>query len=165
MTFADQYRRHYGPLYYWMLHRTHNTDQAEDLAATAFLKAWEKRGTLRDPAKFKSWVFQIAANELCDHFNHESASVMEPMNQHHDPADPRDFTEELAKFQIAERARSVLLLIKESRRRVLANHLRGLSVEESAQHLHVPTGTIGSRLHKAKQELRHLCYVKGVLCL
>ena len=44
----------------------HNDDACRDALQGAALKAWEKRGSLRDEKVFKTWITRILINECCD---------------------------------------------------------------------------------------------------
>jgi len=45
-----------------------NISQSEDLAQETFIIAWRKLRDLKEPAKFKSWLFGIARNRIHDTF-------------------------------------------------------------------------------------------------
>ena len=41
-------------------------DEAEDVVQETFVRAWRKRGTLREPGKFPAWLTAMARNRACD---------------------------------------------------------------------------------------------------
>jgi len=43
-----------------------NRDEAEDVVQETFVRAWNKRGRLREPEKFPAWVTAMARNRACD---------------------------------------------------------------------------------------------------
>jgi RNA polymerase sigma factor (sigma-70 family) len=45
--------------------------QSEDLAQQAFIIAWRKLGDLKEPAKFKSWLYGITRNLINDNFRRQ----------------------------------------------------------------------------------------------
>ena len=45
---------------------TKNEDDAMDILQDAYLKAWQKRESLRQPEKFVSWFNQVTANTARD---------------------------------------------------------------------------------------------------
>ena len=52
----------------FLRYRVYDDMTAEDLAQTAFLKAWRKREDYRsDQAAFSTWLFTIARNLATDH--------------------------------------------------------------------------------------------------
>lgn len=62
-AFAKLYQRYYEPLYRFALCYIRNAEMAEDAVMNSVLKAYEKIGDLRKNTAFKSWLFQITANE------------------------------------------------------------------------------------------------------
>lgn len=74
-AFALLYEKYYKDLYRFALCYLKNTAQAEDAVSQAVLKAYEKLPNLRKEASFKSWIFQITANEcrLLMRNSHETA--------------------------------------------------------------------------------------------
>jgi len=62
-AFATLYERYYKDLYRFALCYLKNPTQAEDAVSQAVLKAYERMPDLRKDSSFKSWIFQITANE------------------------------------------------------------------------------------------------------
>ena len=62
-AFALLYEKYYKDLYRFALCYLKNTAKAEDAVSQAVLKAYEKLPNLRQDSAFKSWLFQITANE------------------------------------------------------------------------------------------------------
>lgn len=50
------------PLFFAVVRITNHPQDARDVVQRAFLKAWEKLGSLDDPQRFRSWLFTIALN-------------------------------------------------------------------------------------------------------
>ncbi len=48
-------------------YRTGSAMEAEDLAQEIFFKAFRSLGSLRDPKRFKPWLYRIAVNKIKDH--------------------------------------------------------------------------------------------------
>ena len=40
--------------------------EAEDVVQETFIRAWNKRRSMRDPAKFPAWLVTVARNRSCD---------------------------------------------------------------------------------------------------
>src|SRR5580692_2112397 len=40
--------------------------EAEDVVQETFVRAWNKRRWMRDPAKFPAWLTTVARNRACD---------------------------------------------------------------------------------------------------
>ncbi len=65
-AFAKLYEKYYGDLYRFALAFMKGSSAAEDSVSSAVLKAYENLPKLRKDDSFKSWIFQITANE-CRH--------------------------------------------------------------------------------------------------
>lgn len=66
--FTRQYHQTATSVFHYLYSRVNNIEYAEDLTSQTFLTAFEKISNLRDPAKFKPWVFTIARNKANDFF-------------------------------------------------------------------------------------------------
>ncbi len=53
-----------------------NVSQSEDLAQETFLIAWRKLGDLKEPAKFRSWLFGIARNLINNTFRTQTRNPL-----------------------------------------------------------------------------------------
>ena len=62
-AFALLYKKYYIDLYRFAVCLMKNTTAAEDAVSSAILKAYENLPKLRKNTSFKSWLFQITANE------------------------------------------------------------------------------------------------------
>ena len=62
-AFEELVRRHQQRVYRTLLAVTGNREDAEDLAQTTFLKAFEHLGEFHGTAKFSTWLTRIAVNE------------------------------------------------------------------------------------------------------
>ena len=62
-AFARLYEIYYKDLYHFALYYTRDSITAEDAVSSAVLKAFEQLHKLRKNDAFKSWLFQITANE------------------------------------------------------------------------------------------------------
>jgi RNA polymerase sigma-70 factor (ECF subfamily) len=63
----DRLVGHFGrPVYLMAYYRLRSRQDAEDAAQETFIKAFEKIGALKDPSRFRPWLFAIAANQVRD---------------------------------------------------------------------------------------------------
>jgi RNA polymerase sigma-70 factor (ECF subfamily) len=154
--FTQHYRDTYPPLFSFVLRMAKNQAVAEDVCSRSMMKAWEHRDELN--GNFKSWVYQIAANEMKEYWRHESCIWMEPLGEdHQEIPDPRDFTAALERCQEIQRAESIMQSMERRERQALRCHLIGNSIEESAFLLGVCEGTAGRRIWEAKRKAKELC--------
>jgi RNA polymerase sigma-70 factor, ECF subfamily len=135
--------------------------EAEDIAAHAFLQAFESLATFRGQASFYTWLYRIAMNEaMLVHRRHQMVS-MEEFAGAREAALPKalsendSFLENLDAKDRAGRIHAALSEIPEPFRTMLDLYfLQDLSYEQIADRLDIPIGTVMSRLFKARRLLQ-----------
>jgi RNA polymerase sigma factor (sigma-70 family) len=152
-AFGELVRRYQSPVRGFLRRMTRGDwHLADDLAQETFLKAWKKLSTYRGGARFSSWLFGIAVNELRSAARSKTEiaigdladSPLEPQTAAADGASGLrlDLTEALKGISSAERA--VILLCCQN----------GLSHEEAAQALDCPLGTVKTNILRGKEKLK-----------
>lgn len=68
-------------VYRFALRLTGSREEAEDLTQETFLRAWRRRGHLRDPARARVWLFTIAKNLWNDRLRRKARrpAAIEPL--------------------------------------------------------------------------------------
>lgn len=125
-----------------------NNQDVEDVVQDALMKAWEKRDTLRNPDRFQPWLARILANQCRNVLRKRKRVSFFPLEEQtavagSDPAAAAVYT-------------AVLSLKPEQRMAVTLFYLDGYSVNEIAETLGSPAGTVKTRLHAARKQLRKL---------
>jgi RNA polymerase sigma factor (sigma-70 family) len=123
--------------------------EAEDAVQDAASHAWQRLGTLRDPARFAAWFTRILVNGCRDRLRarrRQPASL--PIFESASP-DPAFWTDERlallgAMGQLSAEHREVLAL----------HYLADLPVADIAERTGARPGTVRSRLHYALRALR-----------
>ncbi|HTO15457.1 MAG TPA: sigma-70 family RNA polymerase sigma factor [Edaphocola sp.] len=64
-------------LYFFILKKVKNKDVTNDIFQNTFLKIHQNLSKLKKEEKVKAWIFQIARNEIVNHFNKEYIYVEE----------------------------------------------------------------------------------------
>ncbi|MEI7828557.1 MAG: RNA polymerase sigma-70 factor [Prolixibacteraceae bacterium] len=62
------YAKYAGKLYGFAFKYLKSAAESEELVQSVFLKVWENHKTLRKESSFKSYLFTIAYNEICNTF-------------------------------------------------------------------------------------------------
>jgi RNA polymerase sigma-70 factor, ECF subfamily len=130
-----------------------NAADAEDVAQEAMLRSYCRFARLRDPSRFRAWLVRISFRLALDHARsahrrqrRETAWATDlPKPTAEDIAASNEFGRRLqeAMATLSEKSRLVLLLTS----------MDGHSLEEVAELLQVPVGTVKSRLHSARKQL------------
>lgn len=139
-----------------------SVDDARDVAQEAFVLAYQKLDTFRGNAAFYSWLFRIAMNAAISHrrkTGRRHASVDAAREQAGvEPVDPHPAARPSHGLELSERQALVhqaLNELSEEYRTVLVlKELEGLQYEEIAALVECPVGTVRSRIHRARAELR-----------
>ena len=139
-----------------------NAEDAYDVVQDAFLNAYQSLGTFKGGSQFFTWMYRIAVNTAIT-LKRKRKAVLRlhagpDGEQAMDPADPSetnrpDYAAEMAEEE--KRVHVALARLTEEHRTVLImKDLDGMKYEEIAEVLEVPVGTIRSRIHRARAELR-----------
>jgi RNA polymerase sigma-70 factor (ECF subfamily) len=126
-------------------------DEAEDATQEAIVRAWSGWGTLRDGSRFDAWFDRILVNVCRNHMRHARTIRMVALDDTHDlqTADAHGAT--IARLALEP---AFARLTPEQRIIVVLRFWRDLPVEEIAERLGIPAGTVKSRLHYALKMLR-----------
>lgn len=131
--------------------------EAEDAAQEAFVRAHRALPEFRGEARLSTWLYAIVSRLCLTRLEARGRRRIEPdpavLERLPDPAaDPGAAAEQ---GEAAAALRQALGELAEERRIVVVLcDLEGLSYEEIARVLEVPVGTVRSRLHRARSDLR-----------
>ncbi len=77
-TEATAWQAHRDALYRFVLQRVSDEAAAEDIVQEVLVKAYTRQGTLKEPSKLRSWLYQITRNAIIDYFRSQRPSVAVP---------------------------------------------------------------------------------------
>jgi RNA polymerase sigma-70 factor (ECF subfamily) len=152
-AFAELVRRHEGRVYSIALRMTGREEDARDAAQDAFVSAYRKLSSFRGDAAFTTWLHRVTVNATYDLLRKRSRSPEPVADVPETAAAPR---EEDPAGRVAEQleVREALALVPEEYRAVLVlRDMEDLPIEEVAEILGVPVGTVKSRCHRARVAL------------
>lgn len=161
-AFGALVRRYQHRLYHSLVHMLGSSEDAQDVAQDAFVQAFQKLGTFRGQSGFYSWLYRIAMNTAISSRRkpRQPTVSVEAMREQsgEEPADHRGSAAPAHAMEVAERqqvVRSALAALSEEFRTcVVLKEMDGLSYEEIAGILDCPIGTVRSRIHRGRLELR-----------
>ena len=154
-----------GPLAYRVARGVlRNNADAEDVAQEALLRAYRRFARLRDRGRFRAWLVRIAFRLAIDRVR--SSKRREVRETLWSETWPRPSTEDLAaasEFQ-AHLDRAMEELAEKHRLVLLLGAMEGHSLEEVAEMLSLPVGTVKSRMFFARKQLAEKlrCHVKTI---
>lgn len=139
--------RLYKVAYSWC----HAADIADDLVQDTVIKAMRNANSLRDMQKMNSWLFTILANCWRDYLRRQK-----PTDDIDECILTDDDSPELAQERqnITDIVQHAVATLPQGQRQVLSLvDLEGFSYAEVAEIIGIPTGTVMSRLNRARKSL------------
>jgi len=147
-----------------------NSEEAKDLAQEVFISVFQSIKDLKEEIKFDAWLTQITLNHCRNRWKYlkrrqyfSSDSLDDPIETEdgsvpraiYDPSDNPEILFE--KKMIQELIQRGLMELKEDQRElVVLRDLQGFSYEEMGEALGLPEGTIKSKLHRARMDLKEV---------
>ena len=130
-----------------------NREAALDATQDTFLTVFRKADRFKAQAAFSTWLYRVTVNTCYDHLRREKRKRADQLPDSYDPVDvqatdPFNAVEVRPEIEEALAALSV-----EFRSAVVLVDLQGMSLEQASDTLEVPTGTIKSRLFRARKQL------------
>lgn len=145
-AFARLYEKYYADLYRFAFCYVKHAQMAEDAVSQAVLKAYENLRGLRKNNSFKSWLFQITANE-CRKMLGRKESYLEDVSWQ----EPQDMEEGYAVYELEE----LLLQLSDEERLIISMSVfANYNSKEIAAILHKKAGTVRSLKSRALAKLR-----------
>lgn len=148
-------------LYPTVFRLTGCAEEAQDLLQDAFLRAFEKLNYFHGDSSFYTWVYRIAVNLTLSNRRRKRPSVSLPHGRDSRASEPVSDLEESDPSLPLERAERDRLiqealdsLAPDHRAVVVMKEFDGLHYEEIGMILGIPVGTVRSRLHRARCELK-----------
>jgi RNA polymerase sigma-70 factor, ECF subfamily len=153
-------------LYNTLAHVLGSSEDAYDVVQDAFVQAFLKLESFHRESAFYTWLYRIAFNVAISRRRRQKPSLSveqakestgeEPLSRDEAPGGRLEQQERVCQVQAA------LALLSEEHRTVLVlREMDGCCYESIGEILDLPVGTVRSRLHRARLQLREL--LKGVL--
>lgn len=153
-SFATLYQLYYMPIFRHLYRMVGNEEDAHDLAAMTFTRAWYSLPGVSDGRHFRGWLYKIATNAALDFIRSKKSKKRgystseKPEEDYSDEYGTRfeDRVEEqelmwLAMDQVAPKPRACLTLYEE-----------GLSLEEIAEHLGMRKNSVVTYISIARKQ-------------
>jgi RNA polymerase sigma-70 factor (ECF subfamily) len=127
---------------------TRDRDVAWDISQQSWLGIIKGLGKLNDPAKFKAWAYQITTNKSIDWIKTQANERHVQVEFIDDcPAAVRSDTGVTDLLEQLDVAKKTILRLR---------YFEELSIAEISAVLKIPPGTVKSRLHAARNDMRSL---------
>lgn len=152
------YTRHGGSILNYLDGLLQDKRLAEEVLQDVMFAVWEKASNFRGESKVRTWLFSIARNRAINALQGHQLKIV-PFN----PELANSSSDNLAQFELSEALEQAFEGLPSRQREVLEmKFYHGLKMAEIAEVLDIPLGTVQSRLHHAKQQLRRLLEKEGI---
>ena len=158
-------------VYNLTLRMTGSAEDAMDLAQETFLNAWRGLKFFNGDSAFSTWVYRLASNACIDHLRKQSRrrDINAPL-----PVDPEDDSlpevpderyrpdRQLERQENRRAVQDGLARLSHEHRQVLVmREINGLSYQEIGAVLGLESGTVKSRIARARLALRRILLESG----
>jgi RNA polymerase sigma-70 factor (ECF subfamily) len=158
-AFGQLVLKYQDRLFNTVFHVVGHAEDAQDIVQETFVQAFLKLNSFQRRSAFFTWLYRIAFNVAITQRRrrHPMASIertkettrSEPVDCEAGPSQSLDNKEQCEQVRQA-----INRLGDEFRTALVLREIDGLSYEEIAEILDVPVGTVRSRLHRARMELK-----------
>src|SRR3954453_5179995 len=150
-AFSELVRRHQDRLWAVAIRTLGDREEAADAVQDALLSAYRAAGGFRGDAKVSTWLHRIVVNACLDRARRQQSRPTVPLPDDDLQAAPGDA---LANRELAtDLSRALATLPSEQRTAIVLVDGQGYPVDEVAQLLEVPVGTIKSRCSRGRARL------------
>lgn len=163
-AFGALVSRYQDRLFNTVLRLVGNAEDARDVVQESFLHAYQSLHAFKGDSLFFTWLYRIAMNTAISMKRKQRPALRIQAGGENqtgiDPLDPSEATRPGHALEMADEERKVhdaLSKMSPEHRAVLVmKDMEGMKYEAMAEILGVPVGTIRSRLHRARLEIREI---------
>jgi RNA polymerase sigma-70 factor (ECF subfamily) len=142
--------RHQARVRNWLRQLTRDAARADDLAQETFIRAWDRLGSLKNPAKFSSWVMKIAYTSfLQSHRKRASEQRLSEALQQEPSAQEIELD-----GAVVDLPKLLSVLSDDERTAMILCYAHDLSHSEVADITDWPLGTVKSHIARGKAKIR-----------
>lgn len=143
-----------------------NRQSAEDVTQDVFISAYRRLASFEGRSSFATWLRKITFNQCIDYKRRQQARPVSSFEdgpiQVADANSVNPVTIAEGNELVAGVRAAIDLLGEEQRGIILLREIQGLDYAEIAEVLDIPVGTVRSRLHRARLELRDVLVRQGL---
>ncbi len=150
-AFTDLVRFYQADIWRMVVHLVRDESLADDITQDAFVRAYRFLSGYRAEAKFSTWLFSIARNCALDELRRASRrrKVVERLQE----KVPEEVGDHSTVLEVRE---AIAALPTDLREPVILIDLLGVSYRDASGILGTPTGTVKSRVHRAREALAEM---------
>ena len=152
--------RHQNRVFQFVLALLRNRQDAEDVAQETFVGAFRKLNSFEGRSSFFTWLRRLAYNASIDHLRKQKSRKSDlstpdvsslAASQNENPVN------QIEERETIDAVRSAIDQLSEDQRSIVCmRDIDGMDYSEIASVLDIPIGTVRSRLHRARLELKSI---------
>lgn len=159
-AFGQLVLKYQDRLFNAIVHTVGNAEDARDVVQEAFVRAFLKLDSFQRQSSFSTWLYRIAFNTAMSQRRRRRPMAstdqarenyhVEPIDDQGDPAHIADSAERCRQVREA-----IAQLAEDHRAVVVLRDMEDYDYETIAEILDLPVGTVRSRLHRARLQLKN----------
>jgi RNA polymerase sigma-70 factor (ECF subfamily) len=157
-AFEALVRKYQDRVYNLCRYMLQDPTNAQDAAQDVFLKAYKALKDFRPDSSLYTWIYRIAVTTCLDYRKKSRREAFRTERLSEDLPSAEPLPEQL--YESGEIPNSIQLALQKLPEKLKAaivlREIEELSYEEIAEVLHTSTGTVKSRISRAREQLRHL---------
>jgi RNA polymerase sigma-70 factor (ECF subfamily) len=160
-TFEELVEKHYRQAYNIAYRISGSATDAEDLTQEALIRAYQSFDRYQPELPFANWLYRIIANLHVDELRRRGRARVESIDACPALADIPDYSSDPADHLLSRELDGQLQqaldrLSPDFRMAVVLCDIEGLSYEEIAEIMGCSLGTVRSRVHRGRKQMRKL---------
>jgi RNA polymerase sigma-70 factor (ECF subfamily) len=152
-AFTTLYHAYYMRIYYYLLRMVGNPEDASDLAAETFTKAWQAIPGILDGRRFTGWLYSVATRTALDHLRRRKRDQTFWSSPEEDASDEHTFNFE-GRLEQQELVLLALKKLSPKLRACLLLQIEGFSHEEIARQVGLEKKSVGTYISMAREQVR-----------
>jgi RNA polymerase sigma-70 factor (family 1) len=150
------YEKYSGKLYAFSLKYLKSKDEAEELVQSVFLKLWENYKNLKKDSSFKSYLFTIAYNEICNLFRKRNYLQKYVSDTLYESSQSSSAAENSIDYKsVLEQVQQIIDKLPERQKTIfLKSRTEGKSTKEIAKELGLSPGTVDNYISESLKFIR-----------
>ncbi|MGV3606084.1 MAG: sigma-70 family RNA polymerase sigma factor [Planctomycetaceae bacterium] len=160
-AFEGLVRKYQNRLYTALVHISGSRQEAEDIAQDAFVQAYRKLHLFAGNSSFYTWLYRIAVNAAISRKRKKRAEYSVEQTQAVTGDEPLDKSERVDERLLREERANIIQvaltrLPEEFRVVLVLREMEAFDYEAISETLDLPVGTVRSRLHRARVQLKEI---------
>lgn len=158
MAFEKLYERYIDRISRYLIRMVGNDGVGCELAQDTFLKAWKGLPGMRDPARFKNWLYRIATNTAYNYQNHIVPPTV-PWEEHIEGSESLSVSGPERLIEETELMKLVLARVSPTYRPCFILYvIEKLPQRQIADLLGIKPTSVGKYICRGKEEFRKIYY-------